>query len=183
MSIATRPLTYEDLRDTPDDGRRYEIIGGELIVSPAPVPEHQEILGRLFLVFAAFVNLHRLGKVYVAPIDVGLFDHDNVQPDLIFIHRDRLGIIGPTRIEGAPDLVLEVLSPSTRHLDRVRKAALYATAGVREYWLVDPEARSIAVLALVGQHYEPVPQAEGVARSGVLVGLEVELAPLFADLG
>ena len=183
MSIVTRPLTYEDLRDTPDDGRRYEIIGGELIVSPAPVPEHQELLGCLFLLFAAFVNARRLGKVYLSPIDVGLFDHDNVQPDLIFIARDRLGIVGPTRIEGAPDLVLEVLSPGTRHLDQVRKAALYATAGVREYWLVDPEARSIAVLALVGQHFEPAPQSEGIARSGAPPGLEVEIAPLFADLG
>jgi Uma2 family endonuclease len=183
MAIATRPLTYEDLLQTPDDGQRYEIVGGELIVSPAPVPEHQEILGRLFLLFAAFVRRHRLGKVYIAPIDVGLFDHDNVQPDLIFIAADRLGIVGPTRVEGAPDLVLEVLSPGTRHLDQVRKAALYATAGVREYWLVDPEARAIAILALVGQHFEPVPQTEGVGRSGVLPGFEVEIDPLFSDLG
>ena len=183
MAIATRPLTYEDLLETPDDGQRYEIIGGELIVSPAPVPEHQEILGRLFLLFAAFVNLHRLGKVYIVPIDVGLFDHDNVQPDLIFIAADRLNIIGPTRVEGAPDLVLEVLSPGTRHLDQVRKAALYATAGVQEYWLVDPKARSIAVLALVGQHFEPAPQSEGIARSGAPPGLDIEIAPLFADLG
>ena len=117
-----------------------------------------------------------------APVDVLLTEYDLVLPDLTFVAADRLGIIHPARIEGAPDLVLEILSPSTRRVDLVRKAALYATAGVREYWLVDPEARSITVSALAGRHFEPVAASSPVARSSVLPGLEVDAAALFADL-
>ena len=182
MVAEARPLTPEDLVDIPDDGQRYEIIGGELIVSPAPIPEHQELLGRLYLLFTAFVNAHQLGRVLFAPLDVLLSAHDLVQPDLIFIASERREIIRRTRVEGPPDLVLEVLSPSTRQTDQVRKAALYATAGVREYWLVDPGARTITVLARHGQRFAPLPQPTGVARSGILNGLEIEVAPLFADL-
>jgi Uma2 family endonuclease len=182
MVTVARPLTPHDLLDTPDDGQRYEIIGGELIVSPAPIPEHQRLLTRLHLLFATFVNAHRLGEVFLAPLDVFLSEHDLVQPDLFFIACERLAIIGPRRIEEAPDLVLEVLSPSTRQVDQVRKAALYATAGVREYWLVDPEARAITVFRLHGQHFEPIPQPPGVAQSHVLTGLEIDVVALFAGL-
>lgn len=181
MSTTARPLTSDDVLDTPDDGQRYELIGGELVVSPAPTTEHQRLLARLFVLFAAFVTPRRLGEVLFAPLDVLLFDHDRVQPDLIFVARHRRAIVGAARIEGAPDLVLEVLSPSTRALDRVRKAALYATAGVREYWLVDPEAHAIEVFTLVGRHFEPVPQPAALARSRVLPGFEVDLPTLFAD--
>lgn len=182
MVAVSRLLTADDLVDLPDDGRRYEIIGGELIVSPAPIPDHQRLLGRLFLLFTTFDPTHQLGEVFFAPLDVLLSEHDQVQPDLIFIASERREIIRRTRIEGPPDLVLDVLSPSTRQTDQVRKAALYATAGVREYWLVDADARAITVLGIRGQHFEPVPQPASVARSDVLNGLEIELAPLFADL-
>lgn len=178
-----RPLTVDDVRDYPDDGRRYEIIGGELVVSPAPLVVHQELLARLFLLFAGFVNPRRLGRVLFVPLDVVLSGHDRVQPDLIFVARDRFGIIGPERVEGPPDLVLEVLSPSSRRTDRIRKAALYATAGVRESWLVDPRSRGVTVFALAGRRFEPVPQREGFAASTVLAGFEVDVAALFADLG
>ena len=178
----TRPLTVDDVLDYPDDGQRYEIIGGELIVSPAPTVEHQRLLARLYLLFATFANRHHLGEVLFAPLDVVLFGHDRVQPDLIFIARDRLDIIGSARVEGAPDLVLEILSPSNHRHDQVRKAALYATAGVREYWLVDPEARAIAVFTLADRRFEPVAQPAGTAASTLLPGLEVDVTALFADL-
>jgi Uma2 family endonuclease len=177
------PLTQEDLGDTPDDGRRYESIGGDLIVSPISTPEHQRLLARLVLLFATFVNSQRLGEVLFAPVDALVFDHDRVQPDLIIVARERRSTIGGAFISGAPDLVLEVLSPSTHHLDRVRKAALYATSGVREYWLVDAETRTIEVFVLTGQHFEPVRQGAGVARSLLLPRLEVDFDPLFADAG
>lgn len=182
MSIATRLLTYEDLCETPDDFNRYEIIGGELIVTPAPVPRHQRVLARLFFRFSTFVNARDLGEIIPAPCDVKLDKHDIVEPDLIFIARERLHIIGDKYIDGAPDLLVEVLSPSTRRRDRTRKAELYATAGVREYWLADPETRTLAVFTLIDSRFERVAPEGSIVRSLVLPGLEVDIEALFAGL-
>lgn len=124
MSAAPRPLTYEDLLETPDDGNRYEILGGELIVSPAPTPMHQRVLARLFRLIDRFVQDKNAGELFFAPLDVRFDPHDIVEPDLLFIRRERLDIIDEKLIEGAPDLVVEVLSPSSRGRDRVRKMAL-----------------------------------------------------------
>jgi Uma2 family endonuclease len=183
MAIATRPLTYDDLVDFPDDGRRYEILSGGLLVSPAPVPEHQELLIRLASLFFAFVRRHDLGKVYTAPLNIRLSNHDVVQPDLLFIAREREEIITATSIDGVPDLVVEILSPGTRGIDGGRKATLYAAAGVREYWLVDPRARSITIATPTNGRFEPVARVDGIARSTILPGFESEMAPLFAGLG
>ncbi len=142
MSIATRLLTYEDLCQTPDDFNRYEIIGGELIVAPSPISKHQRVSSRLQRWFGNFVTDRDLGEIIAAPCDVKLDQHDIVQPDLLFIARERLHIIGDKYIDGAPDLLVEVLSPTTRRRDRTRKADLYARAGVREYWLADPDAHA-----------------------------------------
>ncbi len=106
MSLLARPLTYDDLRQMPDDRNRYEIIGGELIVSPSPNRSHQKVSLRLTLLIAQYVDAHQLGEVYVAPVDVQLSPHNVVQPDLLFIRQDRLGIYGPTALsEGVTDLV------------------------------------------------------------------------------
>jgi Uma2 family endonuclease len=180
MSVAVRPYTYADLADMPDDGRRYEILGGELLVAPAPSPDHQDILGYLYASFRDFVLRHGLGKVFVSPLDTRLTTYDTVQPDLQFIARNRLGIKGSRAIEGAPDLALEVLSPKTRSVDLVRKFAAYATAGVREYWIVDPTERTIAVYTLVTGQYERVPETDVTARSVVLPGLELAVTEVFA---
>lgn len=179
MSVTSRPYTYDDLTDTPDDGRRYEIIAGELLVAPAPSPDHQDFLGYLYARFRRFVMERGLGKVFIAPLDVRLTAYDTVQPDLLYIERARLGIKGDRAIDGVPDLVLEVLSNSTRGVDLVRKFATYATAGVREYWIVDPRQRTITVHTLVAGQYEPAAAAEEVARSVVLPGLEIVVADVF----
>lgn len=182
MSTLTRPLTYEDLAQTPDDGNRYEIIDGELIVNPAPVPKHQQVSYRLSRLFGDVVDARGLGTVYYAPLDVRLSPYDIVQPDLVFIAEERSAIIGPTFIDGAPDLLVEILSPSSRARDDLRKARLYAASGVRDYWLVDLETPSITVHALNGHRYEPVPAEAGRVRSLVLPDLVVDVAALFAGL-
>ena len=150
MSILTRPLTYDDLVQMPEDGNRYEIIGGELVVSPAPIPLHQRVSKRAFLLLHGFVEAQGLGEVFFAPLDVQLGEHDIVEPDLVFIARERLGIVERTRVIGVPDLLVEILSPSTRARDEVLKARLYAEAGVREYWIVDPDERTLRLYAPEG---------------------------------
>ena len=116
-------LTYQDYAALPDDGRRYEILEGELSVTPAPSPRHQEIIGNLFAALRAHVTDRGLGKVFVSPVDVLLSDTAIVQPDIVFVANDRLRMITSRGIEGAPTLVIEVLSPSTTHIDRQTKLA------------------------------------------------------------
>lgn len=183
MSLLARPLTYDDLCQMPDDLNRYEIIGGELIVSPSPNRAHQRISYRLTQLIGDFVDARQLGEVYAAPVDVRLSPHNVVVPDLLFIRQDRLGIYGPTGpVEGAPDLVVEIISPSSRVMDRTRKAALYADSGVPEYWVVDPEQREMQVLVLDSGQYRPVAAERGRIPSTVIHGLRIDPAPLFADL-
>ena len=136
--------TYDDL---PDDGQRYEIIDGELFVSPAPAKPHQHALKRLFLAFVALEHA-KLATVWFAPFDVKLSPTRVVEPDLFVIRWGRTSAFGPRVVEEAPDLIVEVLSPSTAKHDRTRKRRFYAQSRVREYWLVDPETESIEVLYL-----------------------------------
>ncbi len=183
MSLLARPLTYDDLCQMPDDLNRYEIIGGELIVSPSPNRGHQKVSYRLTRLIGEYVDAHELGEVYVAPVDVRLSPHNVVEPDLLFIRQDRLGIYGPTGpVEGPPDLVVEIISPSSRMMDRTRKAALYADSGVPEYWVVDPERREFQLLTLDHGQYAPVEADEGRFSSAVVPGLVVDPAALFAGL-
>jgi len=182
MAIATYPLTFEYLLETPEDGNRYEILDGELIVSPAPSKLHQEILARLHLLVAGHVLAHNLGKVYFAPVDVRLFPHDIVQPDLLFIRADRLDIYRDNPVEGPPDLVVEVISPSSRVRDTVRKARVYAAAGVLEYWLPDPAEHGFLLRVLHDGRYEEIAPEGGCLRSTVLPDLVLNIEELFADL-
>jgi Uma2 family endonuclease len=134
MMISTpRPLTYDDLVEKPDDGQRYEIIDGELIVSPAPIANHQRVLKRLVRVFDDFANETGRGEVFFAPFDVQLGYHDIVEPDLVFIATEQGRVPGQhNKFEGSPVLVVEVISSPSRLTDRVRKMALYARSGVPE---------------------------------------------------
>lgn len=183
-TTATKRWTYADLDELPEaeNGDRYEIIDGELVVTPSAIPLHQLVDYRLTRWFGDHVERGRLGQIFFAPVDVRLGDQTLI-PDLLFIRRDRLHIVGAKAIEGAPDLVVEILSPSTKRRDRGRKAEIYAQFGVREYWIVDPQARSVTVFALRGDRYEPLPQPGGVARSEVLAGLTIDVAALFAAAG
>jgi Uma2 family endonuclease len=171
-------LTYEDYLALPDDRNRYEIIEGELYVSPAPAPRHQEVLSELFAILKTHVDENNLGKVLFSPIDVLLGPTNVVQPDLLFIAKERLDIITERNIQGPPDLIVEVLSPSTEQTDRSDKLQLYARSKVPHYWIVDPTRHSIEAYALGEDAYTLEASASGTAA------FKPSLFPEFAlDLG
>lgn len=182
--VPGRPMIYDDLKQLPQDGNRYEIIDGEPVVSPAPSRLHQKLTVRLLLLIHAYLVRHNLGDdVYPAPVDVRLHPHRIVQPDLVYVGPDRRSILAdPALIEGAPDLIVEILSPSNRPYDLQVKYRVYAAAGVREYWVADPEFATLSIFVLRDGRYELEPNEAGRARSVLLPGLEIDVAALFADL-
>jgi Uma2 family endonuclease len=179
-----RPLTYDDLLQMPDDGERREIINGELIVNPAPTFDHQRVFLRLSHILDAYADATGAGEVVPAPIDVLLGRHDVVQPDLLFLLATRPRARGnENSIDYPPDLAVEIISPSSRGTDRGKKMALYARSGVPEYWIVDPDRRTLAIYVLHGDDYQVVdPDADGLLTSRVLPGLRVDPAEVFARL-
>ena len=173
-------LAYEDYASLPDD-ERYELIDGELIPMPSPKEIHQAICGAIFMSVGVFVNAMTLGRTYFAPFDVILSDFNVVQPDLIFVSNARSHIITEDNIRGAPDLVVEILSPSTADYDRTTKRELYERYGVPEYWLVDPYAKTITILRLGADGYNAYAvYGEGDAlTSPTLAGFSMNLSELF----
>ncbi|MBX2819393.1 MAG: Uma2 family endonuclease, partial [Rhodothermaceae bacterium] len=127
-------LTYEDYCQIPSDENRYEVIDGALFMSPSPVERHQRIFTHLIIRLGRFAEESGLGRLYGAPFDVILSDHNVVQPDLLFVSKERLSIITEKNVQGAPDLVVEILSPSTADYDRGVKRRFYAAHGSREFW-------------------------------------------------
>jgi Uma2 family endonuclease len=182
-AVASRKLTYEDLRYWPEDGKRHELIDGEHCVTPAPIPRHQIVSGRLFSRVGRVVDQGQLGLLLYAPVDVVLSEIDVVEPDLVFIGASRLGIVRETHVQGAPDLVVEILSPSTRRRDEITKRHLYEQHGVPEYWVVDPELDAIKVYRLGDGGYrreaELTVEAGDELTSPVFPGLRVPLAEIF----
>ncbi len=185
VAVKERPKkevwTYEDYLRLADD-RRYELINGRLYEMPAPTPWHQDISRNLEFLMWNFVRDKKLGKVYDAPIDVVLGDRYVLQPDIIFISKERLGIIGEKAIMGPPDLVVEIISPATVRRDTVVKKEIYEKFGVREYWIVYPEEKAIEVWVLNDKgKYDlfSVTEGEGKVKSKVLEGFEVDLKEVF----
>jgi len=173
-------LDYSDYAAIPPARNRYEILDGELFVTPAPSPLHQRVSKRLQRQLEEFFETSGHGEVFNAPIDVILSNHDVVQPDLVVV-------LDPTRIssraiEGAPTLLVEVLSPSSRKTDKSTKAKRYAALGVRHYWIVDPDAHRIECYRETNGRYSLVIEAEGDATISHpdWSGLTVRLAPLWA---
>lgn len=173
-------FTYEDYLLTPDD-RRYELIGGDLLLTPAPTPYHQQVALNLGDALLHLVRELGLGRVYIAPCDVVLSRYDVVQPDIFFIRADRLSIIGEKNIQGPPDLVVEILSPVTEERDREMKAKLYLRSGVREMWIADPAARTVEVLSNAGTEWrrQALCTSSEMLRSPLLPGLEIPLVRVF----
>ena len=175
-------LTYEDYLRLTDD-KRCELINGRLKEMPAPTPLHQRILKRLLNILTGFAELkENRGEILPSPIDVVLGDRYVLQPDIVFISKERLGIIGEKAIMGPPDLVVEIISPATVRRDTVVKKGIYEKFGVREYWIVYPEERAVEVWVLDDKgKYElfSVAEGEGKVKSKVLDGLEVELKEVF----
>ncbi len=175
-----RKFTYEDYRNTPDDVR-YELLDGELVMSPSPKEIHQRIDKDIGTPLDIFVKAGRLGRTYSAPFDVIFSDTEVVQPDIIFVSNERLHIITEDNIRGAPDLIIEILSPSTAGRDRTFKRTLYERHGVNEYWMVDTDARNITVLILGENGYELVAiYGEGqTLTSPTLPGFSLNLDDIF----
>lgn len=144
---------YQDYLQLPED-RRYEIIDGDLFMVPSPNANHQRTLANIFYIFSRHVRENDTGTVYCAPFDVLFSEEDIVQPDIIFVSNENKKIITKDNIEGAPDLLVEILSPSTSKRDIGIKKKLYARHGVREYWIVDPENETVEILRLSGKEYE-----------------------------
>ncbi len=137
------PMTYEQYRALPEDGNRYQVIEGELHMTAAPLVSHQQISGNLQFILESYVREHDWGKVFAAPIEIYLGEKDFVQPDLVCVAKSRLEIVKEKNIVGAPDLVIEILSPSTVKVDRVLKMNTYARHRVPHYWIVDPAAQTL----------------------------------------
>jgi Uma2 family endonuclease len=178
--LTPRYTTYEDLRQLPEDGHRYELFDGEVHLAPSPSLQHQRIVRRLT---RSFEDAIRDGsEVFFAPLDVVLARATALQPDLLFVRAENRGILQGV-IHGAPDLVVEVLSPSTAEIDRGIKRDLYARHGISEYWLVDPASESIEILRLDAETgaYQLASSlhAGEQATTTLLPALSIDLSQLF----
>ncbi len=174
-------LSFEEFRQLPVDGKRYELVRGEVHVTPAPATRHQAVVQNLSGNLWPFVIKNHLGEVWTAPLDVRLSGDTALQPDLVFISNARAGIIQENWIAGAPDLVVEVLSPSTAAYDRATKLPVYAEAGVPEVWLIDSQAKTVEVLKLQGKKYfvEATHARDQVLTSTLFPGWQLPLRDLF----
>ena len=181
MVTATKTkLTYQDYAKTPD-GERYELLDGELIMAPAANMPHQETSMNLSREVSLFVKKNGLGRVFHAPTDVVLADTIVVQPDVLFVSKEREGIITHANIQGAPDFVVEILSPSTAQNDWRRKWEIYERHGVKEYWIVDPANRIVYVmLARNGAlEMENAYSEADTVKSSTIHGFSVKVADIF----
>lgn len=181
-ALATYLLTADELFNFPDDGKRREIIEGVLYVAAAPSRPHQEVLVQLTLLVGNLVAATKSGRAYFSPVDVRFSAHDLVQPDLIYIRRERLHLYRGHIMDGPPDLVMEVISPSNRGYDLTEKARLYEKYAVPEYWVFDPENHKITHLVLTDGAHVRVSPEDGLYNSTVIDGLTIDPTALFAPI-
>ncbi len=177
-------LRYEDLVALPDDGRRHELIGGELYLPPSPNRAHQKAVGNLYVILRAWLATAACGEVYLAPFDVVFSDEDVVEPDLLYVSAERASILTDANVQGSPDLVIEVLSPGTRRRDEKVKRLLYEKFDVTEYWIVDTDLQMVKVFRRAPSGtLERVAELDAdrgdVLTSPSLPGLKAPLAPIF----
>lgn len=187
MSTSARPdsrLTYDDFLLFPDDGQRHELMDGEHYVTPTPVLRHQRLLGRLYLSMAEYVRAHPAsGEALLSPFDIVFSKWDVVEPDLMFIAGDQPHILTEKNIVGAPALVVEIFSPSTRRRDQRIKRQLFERNGVREYWMVDPDHNTVTIDRLddTGKFTRSAELGiDGALTTPLLPGWILPLAQLFA---
>lgn len=181
-SSVRQPKTYEDYLNTPDDGQRYELIDGEIVVSPSANKRHQQISMELSASIFTFVKSRKLGQVMSAPMDVRLDRDLVVQPDILFIRKGSPADNDDLRVAGAPTLAVEILSPSTAVRDLNRKRELYEQYGVEEYWIVDPDHRRINAYSLTEAGYKPIRQSGGKLASKTIPGFVLDVPSVFVDL-
>lgn len=173
--------TYEDYLDLPDDGKRYELINGELIMVAAPTTLHQIVSQNIEFDLFRYVRENHSGQVLHAPVDVVLSDTTVVQPDVIFIAAENSAIITEKNITGAPDFIVEILSPNSAYYDLIEKKELYARYGVHEYWIVDPKKQFIEVFDNRNGQFEMRQRAEKTGRiaASVVQDWEIDLKMIF----
>lgn len=174
-------LTYKDYAALPDDGRRYELYEGEIEVTPAPSTRHQAVIRNLVVLLHGYLKERGAGLVLQSPVDLILSDTTVLQPDLLVVLRGREAIVAERGVEGPPDLVIEVLSPSTAVRDRTSKMQLYARYGVQHYWVVDPDARRVECYALESGAYalRRSLERDGVLESELFPGLPIRGAMIW----
>ena len=175
-----KKITYADYLKI-DDNNRYEIFNGELLMVPAPSTDHQAISRNIGSLIWSFVKQKVIGKVFNAPVDV-VFDDDEVfQPDIVFIKSENQHIIRKSAIKGIPDLIVEIVSPSSAFYDMVEKKEVYGKYGVKEYWLVFPDEKVIEIFTLEKGGYREFCKSKkkGTVKSNVLEGLEIDSKDVF----
>ena len=181
---ASVKFTYDDFVHFPDDGKRHELIDGEHYVTPSPNTKHQTVSVNLTANLAWYLEAHPIGRVFHAPFDVVFSNFDVVEPDLLYVSRQRLDVLTEKHVRGAPDLVVEILSPGTKKVDEGAKRDLYERFGVREYWMVNPALDTVTVYRL--RDLALVREAELSAAGGdvlttpLLPGWAAPLARIFA---
>jgi Uma2 family endonuclease len=182
LSTKARPITRYEYVLVPEGAPRQELIEGDLVMAPSPSSFHQDILLNLAIIFRNFLREHPIGKVYVAPLDTYLSDINVFQPDLLFVRKQNLKIIEEHGLEGAPDLVVEILSKSNSRFDLGPKRSVYARTGVEELWIIDPAKRTLALYRLADNADTPLAtyKAKQKFTSEVLPGLTIDLAKVFA---
>jgi len=174
-------FTYQNYLDLPEDGKRYEVINGDLIMVPGPNTDHQNVSGNLEFELRMFVKKHQIGKVYDAPYDVVLSENNVFQPDIMFVSNENSKIIKEKNITGAPDLIIEILSPATGYYDLTEKKEIYAEFGVKEYWIVDPKKQWVEIYTNETKKFKSEQRLEtsGILKSRVLDGFEISLQKMF----
>ena len=181
MSVATHLLTADELDQFPDDGKRREIIGGELYVSPAASGIHQDLSMHLSVLMYQSIYVPGAGRVFATP-DVRFSESDQVQPDLTAIRDERLGIYRGHVVHGAPDIVVEILSPSNSRYDQVEKKRIYEVGGVPEYWIIDPKLQTLTLFRLIDGRYVEIGAEDGVLRSTAITDFTIDPVALFAKV-
>jgi Uma2 family endonuclease len=177
---ALRKLTYDDFVCFPDDGLRHELIDGKHYVSPSPVIDHQRVVRNLLTSLHGYLLESGRGEVFAAPLDVVISNHDVVEPDLMIVLADQQDILTAQHVRGTPAIVIEVMSSTTRRRDETIKRDLYRRAGVREYWMVDPKTRTIAVWTGAAASASTI--AGGEMTSALLPGWTMPFESLFPTL-
>jgi len=180
-AVAMEPLTVEDYRLLPEGGPRYQLIEGDLFMAPAPNRYHQDISLNITLLLGRYLEKHPIGKLYTAPFDV-YFDEINVhQPDLVFVSKKNRSILTCAGAEGAPDFIVEILSPKTAALDKKPKRRVFARCGVKELWLIDPDAKLVHVYFLQKdtEHSAATYQEKDTFASPHFPGLRIKGATIF----
>ena len=181
LQAKTPLITRHDYQEMPEGPPYFQVIEGKLLMSPSPNTFHQDIAGNVYAILHSYLTRHPIGSAHIAPLDVYLSEINIFQPDVIFVSSARRSILTEHGIEGAPDLIVEILSPGTARYDKGSKRRIYAQTGVKELWIVDPELKSIQVYQLSRNAETPAvtQSTDAVFKSPLLPGLRIKTAGIF----